>query len=112
MNGLYQLPTKQMIKERLNKAELQAFADHSRITDAFGDNFFTPIAICEMVKNIVEKYNNIPRIWNPRKVKDTYDNDSQCAKSPTVAIVVNLLLQDHPRVLTALEKNYDGRLLQ
>lgn len=112
MDLTYQLPTKETIKERLNKAELQAFADQSRITDAFKDDFFSPTEICYIVKHIVGQYNNTPRIWSPRKFEDTYDNNSQHTKSPTVAIVVKLLLQDHPRVLIALERNYDGSLLQ
>jgi len=108
MDGSYQLPSTKTIIERLNKAELKEFARESKMANTLGDAFFRPIALHTQVTFMVEEYNQRRPTWNYQDYKKgLYDS-----KSPTVSIIMNLLLQDHPRALTALTKNYDGAFLR
>ncbi len=108
MDGNYQLPTAKTIQERLNKAKLKEFAHESKMAHTLGDTYFKPIALHTQVTFMVEEYNQRRPMWNYQDYKKgLYDS-----KSPTVSVIMTLLLQDHPRVLTALEKNYGGAFLR
>ena len=108
MDGLYQLPSTKKIEKRLNGAGLNHFACQSKIADAIGDRFFKLIFLHSYVKSEILKYNSSMREWTYKSYKDNKFNSTQ----PTVSNLMELLLQDHPRALTALEKNYDGAFLR
>ena len=107
MDGLYQLPHKDVIEERLNNALLKNFAFHSQIAHTLADRLFKPVYLHQHVKYQIQQYYSTKREWG-------YQNFQSRAhsKQPTVEVLMNLLLQDYPRVLIALEKNYDGALLR
>lgn len=107
MDGLYQLPTAKIIKERLECAELKKFACYSNIADDLGDRLFKPIYLHQYVNSQIQKYNSAIKEWNYQNFELRVHS-----KQPTVAILMNLLLQDYPRALTALENNYDGAFLK
>ena len=108
MDGSYQLPSKETLTERLKKAELKEFAYRSNIAHILGDSWAKPIELHSFVSSTVKKYNNTPILWIHQDFKKgLYDS-----KQPTVSVIMTLLLQDHPRALTALEKNYDGVFLR
>lgn len=113
MNYRYELPDAQTIIKRLWDGGFHHFAKQSNIGLLLDSQYFTPLMLSIKVDSFLANYakNGPYEKKCDETKKQSYFTTTSYHEAPKKSVLMEMLLKNHPRAITALKCNYDGHFL-